>query len=628
MADSDAESDEGVIYPPPDIRAICDKTADYVARNGTGFEDRIREKELHNPKFGFLNPNDPYYTYYAYHLKKLKAGKNMPKAPVQVQPIEQEQETHVPLPPPPYEYLMDLPSISKQDLEVVKLTAQFVARNGSHFMATLGQREARNYQFDFLRPSHSLYPFFTRLIDQYTRVLIPPRDLFDKLTLNHEDRFQVLDRIKERVDFEAYVVHEKEKAQKDADEEKIAFATIDWHDFVVVETIEFNESDDKSILPPPMTVMELESMTLEQRKALLNFDNPAETGADDMEMDDEVDMDADSDMEMGSDEENEKPVVKNDVKVTKTEEIAPPANIRTNYVPKVGRHTTQGTQICPRCKQSIKVSEMAEHMRIELLDPKWREQKQALEARQQDSNLVKDDVLVQNLARMSSKRADLFGGARAEFAPTETKKVDPKKVIWDGHQSSVAKVTAKAGMIPHPPRGPAAPAFGPTLTKQPPPPAFQPPPPGFQPPPPPPPGFQPPPPGFQPPPPGFQPPPPGFQPPPPGFQPPPPGFQPPPPPPPGFQPPPPPDRNLKRQKLDPNALSITIQTPAGENLDIPDLTPLWTVAQLKDRLTSLVHIPVSKQKLSTTTGTVLRNALNLGSCGIRSGDYLILNLKK
>lgn len=97
-----------------------------------------------------------------------------------------------------------------------------------------------------------------------------------------------------KVEYRAYELEEKERARQEADAEKIAFATIDWHDFVVVETIEFLEADNKAVLPPPTSILELQSMTLEQRKALLSFDNgPAEDEEDDMEMDDDMDMDED-----------------------------------------------------------------------------------------------------------------------------------------------------------------------------------------------------------------------------------------------------------------------------------------------------------------------------------------------
>lgn len=53
----------------------------------------------------------------------------------------------------------------------MKLTAQFVARNGRQFLTTVMQREQRNYLFDFLRPQHSLFNYFTKLVEQYTKVV-------------------------------------------------------------------------------------------------------------------------------------------------------------------------------------------------------------------------------------------------------------------------------------------------------------------------------------------------------------------------------------------------------------------------------------------------------------------------
>ena len=45
----------GIIYPPPEVRNIVDKTASFVARNGPEFEQRIKQNEVNNPKFNFLN---------------------------------------------------------------------------------------------------------------------------------------------------------------------------------------------------------------------------------------------------------------------------------------------------------------------------------------------------------------------------------------------------------------------------------------------------------------------------------------------------------------------------------------------------------------------------------------------
>jgi len=78
-------------------------------------------------------------------------------------------------PPPEFEFIADPPSISSFDLDMVRLTAQFVARNGRQFLTNLMKLEARNYQFDFLRPQHSLFNYFTKLVEQYTKILIPPK---------------------------------------------------------------------------------------------------------------------------------------------------------------------------------------------------------------------------------------------------------------------------------------------------------------------------------------------------------------------------------------------------------------------------------------------------------------------
>jgi len=54
----------GIILPPPDIRKIADKTAEFVAKNGSSFEDLVIKEEANNPKFSFLKQHDPYRGYY------------------------------------------------------------------------------------------------------------------------------------------------------------------------------------------------------------------------------------------------------------------------------------------------------------------------------------------------------------------------------------------------------------------------------------------------------------------------------------------------------------------------------------------------------------------------------------
>ena len=182
--------------------------------------------------------------------------------PVPAKPIPKEL--------PAFEFVTDTPTLAAQDLDILKLTALFVARNGRQFMNSLLQHESRNYQFDFLRSSHPLFAFFTKLVEQYTLVLIP-KNVTQKLKKSIANKYGTLKEIRQRVEYQQYVDEAQRKAKEQEEEEKTAFASIDWHDFVVVETIEFSEADDKLNLPPPLSVRAIESMSMAQKRAAALF---------------------------------------------------------------------------------------------------------------------------------------------------------------------------------------------------------------------------------------------------------------------------------------------------------------------------------------------------------------------
>ncbi|CAF4245474.1 unnamed protein product, partial [Rotaria sp. Silwood2] len=59
---SESSLSTNVIPPPPDVKPIIDKLAEYVARNGPAFEQSIRTKN--DPRFGFLEPDHIHHNYY------------------------------------------------------------------------------------------------------------------------------------------------------------------------------------------------------------------------------------------------------------------------------------------------------------------------------------------------------------------------------------------------------------------------------------------------------------------------------------------------------------------------------------------------------------------------------------
>ena len=62
-----------IIPPPPDLQPIVDKLANYVAKNGPELESIIKDKN--DPRFDFLNPWNPHYSYY--NLKKQDSIANL-----------------------------------------------------------------------------------------------------------------------------------------------------------------------------------------------------------------------------------------------------------------------------------------------------------------------------------------------------------------------------------------------------------------------------------------------------------------------------------------------------------------------------------------------------------------------
>lgn len=279
LPDEVSKPPAGIVLPPRDIRAIVEKTAGYVARNGPAFEDRIRDKEKHNPKFSFLSAKDAYFPYYAWRLEEVREGRGTAVSAGRAgegPPAQEPEKPKGPEAPPDFHFSARMPNISAQDLDVVRLTALFVAKNGRSFMTALSQKETRNYQFDFLRPQHSLYQFFSRLVDQYTLLLQSAGVDGEKskkarildLEQNANNKFNILGRAKQRAEWVKFQEEQKQKKEEEAEKEKLEYAQIDWHDFVVVETVIFEDSDEQADLPPPTSLNDLQSASLEQKGAM------------------------------------------------------------------------------------------------------------------------------------------------------------------------------------------------------------------------------------------------------------------------------------------------------------------------------------------------------------------------
>ncbi|KAL7013079.1 hypothetical protein ACKWTF_015180 [Chironomus riparius] len=471
----------GIIYPPPEVRNIVDKTASFVARNGYEFENRIHQSEMGNKKFSFLNPGDPYHAYYQFKVQEFKEGKssavpgmkNLSISAVQLKQqelLKQATEQFVPKEPPPeFEFIADPPSISALDLDIVKLTAQFVARNGRQFLTNLMNREQRNFQFDFLRPQHSLFQYFTKLLEQYTKILIPPKDLLPKLKTeldsSRDGTNAILDQVKYRANWLKHEEQQRRREEEKIERERVAYAQIDWHDFVVVEVVEYQPYESGNF-PAPTTPEEVGARVIMEQRF--------------------VEEDNDIEMQIESDEElNEQQVPHQNIKLSVMENrikdntqiqdmdeessdddnqppkqvapVMPPTHdkvIVKKYDPKQAQKivkpspTSEEYLISPITGEKIPASKVAEHMRIGLLDPRWVEQRdKMLEKVREEQVYAPGSAIEASLKQLAERRTDIFGVGDEEAAIGKKLGEEERKderVTWDGHTSSVEAATRAA----------------------------------------------------------------------------------------------------------------------------------------------------------------------------------------
>ncbi|KNC74091.1 hypothetical protein SARC_13353, partial [Sphaeroforma arctica JP610] len=71
-------------------------------------------------------------------------------------------------------------------------------------------------------------------------------------------------------------------------------------------------------------------------------------------------------------------------------------------------------QQCPNCKEMISTHQIEEHIRIELLDPRWRDQKDRMQREKQTAPEVYASAsnMEASLKHMAQFRTDIFGNEK------------------------------------------------------------------------------------------------------------------------------------------------------------------------------------------------------------------------
>ena len=107
--------------------------------------------------------------------------------------------------------------------EIVKLTAQFCARNGRQFLLQVTTNEGRNPQFDFLKPLHPLFQLFQQLTAAYSLVIRPEDGYLDGLRQDLAKPERILERVLARKKYQQQIDDAKKQKDRDNEEERGEF---------------------------------------------------------------------------------------------------------------------------------------------------------------------------------------------------------------------------------------------------------------------------------------------------------------------------------------------------------------------------------------------------------------------
>lgn len=412
-----------------------------------------------NPKFSFLKTGDPFHAHYRKMVAFNGGGSgatpatSAPSAPpdggegavdvgapakgVVATSAQMAKPSTVgprvaPLALPEQQYRVPRPAgLFPEEVETLMLAAQFTARNGRRFLAHISEREGSNARFDFLRPQHHLFGFFTALVDAYSKVLMPSREILDAVKAHAapDARASLLLRLRRHAEWLAVEERKRVEKQDAEDAERMQQLSIDWHDFVVVETITFDDDDDDEQMPAASRLEPSAQPAAEPaRHASAAQPDAREAAAAQHAEPAELEL-----VDLG------------------TGVPEPEMKIRTDYVRPAARPSgAPQTAIDPISGKEVPLSQIGEHVRISLLDPQWKEQKQLAAEKNKESNVARGDEVFANIARFAKRRTDIFGeeegaiGEVLERDKAEREKAAKERVIWDGHAESIAHAATLA----------------------------------------------------------------------------------------------------------------------------------------------------------------------------------------
>jgi splicing factor 3A subunit 1 len=194
-------------------------------------------------------------------------------------------------------------------------------------------------------------------------------------------------------------------------------AAVDWHDFVVVETIDFYSEEDGG-LPLPLALPEV----IAQLRAA-RMEEPLSAQAEEAEM--EVEMD-----------EEERELVR--PAQTQLLPAGPPPEAPEPQMKIVRNYKRAGVVpggtsgaaqhvVSPITGELVPVDQMAEHMRISLIDPKWKVEREAMLGKLRGSTVASDEEIARNVVGLARTRPDIFSSSAADVSVAFSAEMERQK---------------------------------------------------------------------------------------------------------------------------------------------------------------------------------------------------------
>lgn len=290
--------------------------------------------------------------------------------------------------------------------------------------------------------------------------------------------------MKQRVDWERHQAAVRQKEEEELERERLEYAAIDWHDFSVVETIDYQPWEVGSF-PPPTTPQEVGRRVLLQERIedgvapeadmVLDSDEEEPEGEPGEAAGDRDDTQV-QDMEEGSSSESDEsdegeeegplaprggkaaapPLPKNPPQPAPVPPT-PSQVVVKDYDPK--QHQQQRSAqtgaasdeflVSPITGERVPADKVGLHLKINMLDPRWLEDRdrQLAEKSNQETVFATGESVKSSLKQLAERRTDIFGAGDEETGIGKKIGEEEKreeKVTWDGHTASMEAATRAA----------------------------------------------------------------------------------------------------------------------------------------------------------------------------------------